>query len=98
MTIYSERVKIFEVNDEGEGGLVFDRDRVNMINKPTLMIGLGGTGIDALLRTKYEIYRRVRPSANSDQPTQLAYLAIDTDASSLPKIFLRRFPQKFRKK
>lgn len=42
------------------GGIVSDKIRVDTIDNPILIIGLGGTGIDALLRLKYQINRRFK--------------------------------------
>lgn len=42
------------------GGIISDKIRVDTIDNPMLIIGLGGTGIDALLRLKYQINRRFK--------------------------------------
>ena len=42
------------------GGIVSEKIRVETIDNPMLVIGLGGTGIDALLRLKYQINRRFK--------------------------------------
>lgn len=42
------------------GGIVSEKIRVDTIDNPILIIGLGGTGIDALLRLKYQINRRFK--------------------------------------
>ena len=61
--------------------------RVNKINEPLLVIGLGGTGTDALLNIMDKFKRRFHlPVINGetqDAPARTAYLAIDTDATVL---------------
>ena len=59
--------------------------RVNKINEPLLVIGLGGTGSDALLHVKDQFRRHFTlPVINGqelDAPARTAYLAVDTDAT-----------------
>lgn len=61
--------------------------RVNKINEPLLVIGLGGTGTDALLNIMDKFKRRFHlPVINGetqDAPARTAYLAVDTDATVL---------------
>ncbi len=59
--------------------------RVPKIDAPLLVIGLGGTGADGLLRIKSEFSQRLIPDVNAagdpiDRPPRTAYLEIDTDA------------------
>ncbi len=64
--------------------------RVPKIDAPLLVIGLGGTGADGLLRIKSEFAQRLIPDVNAagepmDRPPRTAYLEIDTDLSVLMK-------------
>ncbi|URJ62386.1 tubulin-like doman-containing protein [Paenibacillus polymyxa] len=67
------------------GGIVSDKIRVDTIDNPILIIGLGGTGIDALLRLKYQINRRFKLPADpiskkkSDKPDNVEFLAFETN-------------------
>lgn len=83
MASVQDRAKYYLVDKRGEGGLVSELDRVAMVDEPTLIIGLGGTGADALLNTKYVLHRKLKYPHGKGKPGRLAYLAIDTDASDL---------------
>lgn len=85
MASVQERANYYLVDSRGEGGLVSELDRVAMVDEPTLIIGLGGTGADALLNTKYVLHRKLKFPKDQSKPSRLAYLAIDTDASDLEK-------------
>ncbi|WP_322923727.1 tubulin-like doman-containing protein [Paenibacillus campi] len=67
------------------GGIVSEKIRVDTIDNPILIIGLGGTGIDALLRLKYQINRRFRlpedpvTKKKQDKPTNVEFLAFETN-------------------
>ncbi|MHA0856438.1 tubulin-like doman-containing protein [Paenibacillus sp. CMAA1364] len=67
------------------GGIVSDKIRVDTIDNPILIIGLGGTGIDALLRLKYQINRRFKlpedPTSKKkrDKPDNVEFLAFETN-------------------
>lgn len=67
------------------GGIVSDKIRVDTIDNPILIIGLGGTGIDALLRLKYQINRRFRlpedpiSKKKRDKPDNVEFLALETN-------------------
>ena len=83
MPTVQERANYYLVDKRGEGGLVSELDRVAMVDEPTLIIGLGGTGADALLNTKYVLHRKLKYAKGQSKPGRLAYLAIDTDAADL---------------
>lgn len=83
MASVKERADYYLVDSRGEGGLVSELDRVAMVDEPTLIIGLGGTGADALLNTKYVLHRKLKYPSGQHKPDRLAYLAIDTDARDL---------------
>lgn len=64
--------------------------RVQKINEPLLVIGLGGTGLDGLLRIKDTFARRfVLPRDEQGNmlsaPSRTAYLEIDTDSADKDK-------------
>lgn len=67
------------------GGIVSDKIRVDTIDNPMLVIGLGGTGIDALLRLKYQINRRFKlpedpiSKKKRDKPDNVEFLAFETN-------------------
>lgn len=67
------------------GGIVSEKIRVETIDNPILIIGLGGTGIDALLRLKYQINRRFKlpedpiSKKKRDKPDNVEFLAFETN-------------------
>lgn len=67
------------------GGIVSEKIRVDTIDNPILIIGLGGTGIDALLRLKYQINRRFKlpedplSKKKMDKPNNVEFLAFETN-------------------
>jgi len=67
------------------GGIVSEKIRVDTIDNPILIIGLGGTGIDALLRLKYQINRRFKlpedpiSKRKRDKPDNVEFLAFETN-------------------
>lgn len=79
------RDHIAQLDIEQGGGIVSKKIRVDTIDNPMLVIGLGGTGIDALLRLKYQINRRfnlpVDPLTKKrmDKPANVDFLAFETN-------------------
>lgn len=79
------RDHIAQLDIEQGGGIVSKKIRVDTIDNPMLVIGLGGTGIDALLRLKYQINRRfnlpVDPMTKKrlDKPANVDFLAFETN-------------------
>ena len=73
------------------GGIISDKIRVDTIDNPMLVIGLGGTGIDALLRLKYQINRRFKLPNDSltqrkkEKPDKIEYLAFETNEQDRKK-------------
>ncbi|MGZ9585587.1 tubulin-like doman-containing protein [Paenibacillus marinisediminis] len=67
------------------GGIVSEKIRVDTIDNPILIIGLGGTGIDALLRLKYQINRRFKlpedplSKKKLEKPNNVEFLAFETN-------------------
>jgi len=64
-------------------------DKIAAFPDPVLVIGLGGTGIDAMLAAKKLIYEKIArkpmPNPSADRPRSIEYLGIDTDEASLHK-------------
>ncbi len=73
------------------GGIVSEKIRVDTIDNPMLVIGLGGTGIDALLRLKYQINRRFKlpedpiTKKKQEKPENIEFLAFETNESDRHK-------------
>ncbi|MFB0831271.1 tubulin-like doman-containing protein [Brevibacillus laterosporus] len=67
------------------GGIVSEKIRVDTIDNPMLVIGLGGTGIDALLRLKYQVNRRFKLPVDSlskkrkEKPDNIEFVAFETN-------------------
>lgn len=79
------REHIQQLDVSSGGGIVSEKIRVDTIDNPMLVIGLGGTGIDALLRLKYQVNRRFKlPSdpvskKKKEKPNNIEYLAFETN-------------------
>ncbi|TBL80979.1 tubulin-like doman-containing protein [Paenibacillus thalictri] len=79
------REHIQQLDVQQGGGIVSDKIRVDTIDHPMLVIGLGGTGIDALLRVKYHINRRFKlpedpvSKKKQEKPNNIEYLAFETN-------------------
>lgn len=75
------------------GGIVSEKIRVDTIDNPLLVIGLGGTGIDALLRLKYQINRRFKlpedpiSRKKRDKPDNVEFLAFETNEHDRHKTY-----------
>lgn len=67
------------------GGIVSEKIRVDTIDNPMLVIGLGGTGIDALLRLKYQINRRFKlpedplTRKKQEKPANIEFIGFETN-------------------
>ncbi|MGJ7910716.1 tubulin-like doman-containing protein [Neobacillus sp. LXY-1] len=67
------------------GGIISEKIRVDTIDNPMLVIGLGGTGIDALLRLKYQVNRRFKlpqdplSRKKKEKPDNIEFLAFETN-------------------
>jgi len=67
------------------GGLMSEKVRIDTINHPILIVGLGGTGTDALLRLKYQINKRFKLPDNpvtkqkKPKPDNIEYLTLETN-------------------
>ena len=79
------RDHIQQLDIQQGGGIVSKKIRVDTIDNPMLVIGLGGTGIDALLRLKYQINRRFNLPMDSmtkkrmEKPENIEFLAFETN-------------------
>lgn len=79
------RDHIEQLDIQKGGGIVSKRIRVDTIDNPMLVIGLGGTGIDSLLRLKYQINRRFNLPTDAltkrrkDKPDNIEFLAFETN-------------------
>lgn len=62
-------------------------NRITTIDNPILIIGLGGTGINALIRAKRLIADRMTLTDGSDKPANVDYLGIDTDSRSFRSVY-----------
>lgn len=82
MSLMEERAQEYLVDTRGEGGLVCELDRSPMIDQPMIIIGLGGTGIDAMLNAKYVIQRKIKAPEGKKHPGRIAFLAVDTDETA----------------
>ena len=64
---------------------------VDKINAPLLVIGLGGSGADAVRRIKYEFRQRFVPEKQGDitldRPPRTAYLLLDTDQGEVERAY-----------
>ena len=75
------------------GGVYYEGTRVTPTEDPILFVGLGGTGIDALLRVKNEVQTRMPlPKGDNGQilgtsPVNIGFLALDTDQETFMKTY-----------
>lgn len=68
------------INAQTEDMFISNSVKTITNNSPTLIVGLGGTGAEALLRVKKTIKDRcVCADDNDERPNNLEYLVIDTD-------------------
>lgn len=82
-----------ELSLSKNGGVYYEGTRVTPTQDPILFVGLGGTGVDAILRIKNEVQTRMPLPKNSDgkiigkSPANIAFMAIDTDTSVQKKVY-----------
>ena len=75
------------------GGIISEKIRVDTIENRMLVIGIGGTGIDALLRLKYQINRGFKlpedpiTKKKKDKPDNIEYLAFETNEGDAKKVY-----------
>ncbi|WP_040204242.1 tubulin-like doman-containing protein [Neobacillus jeddahensis] len=81
----SVREHISQLEVSQGGGIISEKIRVDTIDNPMLVIGLGGTGIDALLRLKYQVNRRFKlpedplSKKKKEKPNNIEFLAFETN-------------------
>ncbi|HAG04652.1 MAG TPA: hypothetical protein DCG28_04350 [Lachnospiraceae bacterium] len=63
-------------------------DKITTIDNPILIVGLGGTGVDAVLRTKKLIAERMVCEEGMDKPENVDYLVIDTDEKAIESSYM----------
>ena len=64
------------------GGIITDLKKSAQQGEPTIIIGLGGTGVDALKVVKKKVYEQLIPDNPNDEIPEyknIGFLAIDTD-------------------
>jgi len=78
------KAELRALDSEYGGGISTQGTRTDAIDKPILIVGLGGTGAEALIRVKKSVNKYfklgVSPSGRRlDKPAQIEYLAMDSD-------------------
>ncbi|MCL2699518.1 MAG: tubulin-like doman-containing protein, partial [Defluviitaleaceae bacterium] len=73
-----------QLDYEYGGGIKTRGTQVDVIDKPVLIVGLGGTGAESLIRVKKSINQYFKPGTTAgghmmDKPSNIEYLAIDSD-------------------
>ena len=82
---------IRQLNVAEGGGIVSENLRAETIPHPMLVIGIGGTGIDALLRLKYQVNRRfILPEDEASKrklsiPNNIKFLGLETNEDDSKK-------------
>ena len=85
MKLSAETKAELQVLDCEYGGGIFTSGiRTDVIDKPILVLGLGGTGAESLIRVKHAIEKHIKLDGASGahglgKPHQIEYMAIDSD-------------------
>ena len=79
-----KKVKIRESMDyKSNGRLTAVANKAASLNAPILIVGLGGTGVDSVIKVKKMIYDRLQCEEKAgeimDKPANIEYLVMDTD-------------------
>lgn len=76
--------KIYEKLNKSESGFISNAGRVKTNGMPSLIIGIGGTGGEAVLRLKRLLRDKIEleNEKNADKPENVEYLVIDTDVAA----------------
>lgn len=88
---FNENIMQLDIN--AGGGIISESIRVDTIDNPILVIGLGGTGIDAMLRLKYQINRRFKLPENAitkrrdDKPNNIEFIGFETNINDKTKAY-----------
>ena len=73
------------------GGVYYNKTRISPTDDPVLIVGIGGTGIDAMLYVKNEVQCRMQLPTDrngkvlNNTPLNISFLAVDTDKEVLNK-------------
>ena len=70
---------IQQLNISTGGGISSEKIRIDTINHPVLVIGLGGTGTDALINLKYQVNRRFKLPEKQQKPANIEFLSLETN-------------------
>jgi len=73
------KIELQTLDCEYGGGISTSGIRSDVIDKPILILGLGGTGVESVIRIKHAIGRQFKVSTNGQKPLQIEYMAIDSD-------------------
>lgn len=84
-----QKANINLMNEDVGGSMSSSQIRVKTDGNPVLIIGLGGTGIDALLHTKVMLNKRFKlpdvPDKATAIPENVRLLGIDSDTTSITR-------------
>lgn len=84
-----QKANINLMNEDVGGSMSSSQIRVKTNGNPVLIIGLGGTGIDALLHTKVMLNKRFKlpdvPDKATAIPENVRLLGIDSDTTSITR-------------
>lgn len=90
MGLSPQQQAILDQAKYGTGGISFisDVSKIDVINEPILIVGLGGTGIDGMLRVKAKINETFKTGINPNNgmrktvPDNIKFIGVDTDKNS----------------
>lgn len=90
MGLSPQQQAILDQAKYGTGGISFisDVSKIDVINEPILIVGLGGTGIDGMLRVKAKINETFKTGVNPNNgmrktvPDNIRFIGVDTDKRS----------------
>lgn len=90
MGLSPQQQAILDQAKYGTGGISFisDVSKIDVINEPILIVGLGGTGIDGMLRVKAKINETFKTGVNQNNgmrktvPDNIRFIGVDTDKKS----------------
>ena len=82
------KAELQALDSEYGGGISTQGTRTDAIDKPILMLGLGGTGAEALIRVKKAVNKHFKLGLSAsgrrlDKPAQIEYMALDSDDNML---------------
>ncbi|MCL2216230.1 MAG: tubulin-like doman-containing protein [Defluviitaleaceae bacterium] len=82
------KAELHALDSEYGGGISTSGTRTDVIDKPILIVGLGGTGAEALIRVKRAINHHFKLGVSEngrrlDKPSQVEYMALDSDDNML---------------